>query len=229
MKKLVHRALAAGAALSACVAMTAGAGTAASAAPATPAAAPAAVAAPVPLTGSQLAASWTAPLSTRGRYIVDANNQAGQVSHNLPLGLDRAPIADILTGFHRLGINSVRLPFANAMIHDTAPVPDVAVTANPQLKGKTNDTYAVGYSVRSNAMSALLCAPAAAALPQSGRNVWFDHGDNRPATGGSTGSDWAPGYYKGQCTDDEYVAGVAFTWKWLHYGVPDALLCHPVK
>ncbi|GAA2785125.1 cellulase family glycosylhydrolase [Kitasatospora sp. CM 4170] len=650
MKKLVHRALAAGAALSACVAMTVGAGTAASAAPVVSAAAPAAAAAPVPLTGPQLAASWTAPLSTRGRYIVDAagnrfklkagnwagaqgtwqgsgsttdpaNNQAGQVSYNLPLGLDRAPIADILTGFHRLGINSVRLPFANAMIHDTAPVPDVAVTANPQLKGKTplqvydavvaaltadgfavilnnhttsyrfccgldgnerwnsgqstqaweddwvflvsrykdnkrvvgadlrnevrrdtwddpnwgmgdshdefaafeeagnrilqadpdmlvvmeginwygipaaifshgrpnltpvrtlsntlidsgklvyaahfygytgpantgagsgpgatsdpryqdftpeqlaqvvndealfvtqsgqhftapvwisefgaggrgdtdakgqawfdhftailaandtdfaiwplvgwqnagvpndswallhfdtagralsledpgdwrapywnrllaapsytgqvapgprwnmldldhtdfnvsrrmlarpdwspgnrkgncpdgqrlvglarsdgrglctdaggpatgpgdwvtvtderyvthgdwasgynklqcpDNTYAVGYSVHSNAMSALLCAPAAG-LPLSGRNVWFDHGDNRPASGGSTASDWAPGHYKGQCTDAEYVAGVAFTWKWLHYGVPDALLCRPVK
>jgi hypothetical protein len=88
--------------------------------------------------------------------------------------------------------------------------------------------FAVGYSVRSNAMSALLCAPAATALPNGGRTVWFDHGDNRPASGGSTGSDWAPGSYKGQCADDEYLAGVAYTWKWLHYGVPDALLCRPL-
>ncbi|MEU6933584.1 cellulase family glycosylhydrolase [Streptomyces sp. NPDC046374] len=89
-------------------------------------------------------------------------------------------------------------------------------------------TFAVGYSVKSNAMSALLCAPATATLPTNGRVLWFDHGDNRPATGGSNASDWAPGYYKGQCADGEYLAGVAFTWKWNHGGVPDALLCRPL-
>ncbi|WP_107094753.1 cellulase family glycosylhydrolase [Streptomyces sp. XY431] len=661
MNTFARRALAAGAALLACVAMTAGTGTAAGAAGAAETvgavgavgttASGAAGAAPAVLDGPALAASWTGPLSTRGRYIVDAsgarfklrsgnwagaqgtwqgsgpttdpaNNQAGQVSYNLPLGLDRAPIADILGGFHRLGINSIRLPFANALLHDRSTVPDVAVTANPQLRGKTplqvfdavvsaltadgfavilnnhttsyrfccgldgnerwnsgqstqqwiddwvfladrykdnkrvvgadlrnevrrdtwdnpnwglgdshdqyaafeeagnrilrtapdllvimeginwygipaagfshgrpqltpvrnlsnalidsgklvysahfygytgpantgaasgsagstsdpryqdftpaqlaqvvndealfvtqsgqhftapvwisefgaggrgstdakeqawfdnftrilaaNDTdfavwplvgwhtngvpndswalldfdtagrplsledpgdwrapywnrlinapsytgqvaptphwglldldhadldlsrrmlarpdwspgnrkgncpdgqrlvglarsdgrglctdagqpatgagdwvtvtderyvthgdwasgynklqcpdgtFAVGYSVSSNAMSALLCAPATAALPTADRTLWFDHGDNRPATGGSSGSDWAPGYYKGQCGDNEYFAGVAFTWRWLHYGVPDAVLCRPL-
>jgi hypothetical protein len=89
--------------------------------------------------------------------------------------------------------------------------------------------FAVGYSEQKNAMSALLCAPAATALPTTGRTVWFDHGDNRPATGGSTASDWAPGYYKGQCADNEYVAGVADTWAWLQYGVPDVLLCRPLN
>ncbi|MFJ9808738.1 glycoside hydrolase family 5 protein [Streptomyces sp. NPDC101158] len=89
-------------------------------------------------------------------------------------------------------------------------------------------TFAVGYSVNGNAMSALLCAPAATALPTTGRVLWFDHGDNRPATGGSNASDWAPGYHKGQCADHEYLAGVAYTWKWLHYGVPDAVLCRPL-
>ncbi|KIQ67328.1 glycoside hydrolase [Kitasatospora griseola] len=92
-----------------------------------------------------------------------------------------------------------------------------------------DNAFAVGYSVNRNAMSALLCAPAAAALPLTGRNVWFDGGDNRPATGGSAASDWAPGYYKGQCADDEYLAGVAYTWKWNHGGVPDALLCRPLN
>ncbi len=90
-------------------------------------------------------------------------------------------------------------------------------------------TFAVGYSVNSNAMSALLCAPSTAALPATTRTLWFDHGDNRPTTGGSSGSDWAPGYYKGQCGDNEYLAGVAFTWRWLHYGVPDAVLCRPLS
>ncbi|WP_459649782.1 glycoside hydrolase family 5 protein [Kitasatospora sp. Ki12] len=89
-------------------------------------------------------------------------------------------------------------------------------------------TFAVGYSVHGDAMAALLCAPAAGPLPLNGRGVWFDHGDNRPAAGGSAASDWAPGHYKGQCADTEYLAGVAYTWKWLHYGVPDALLCRPL-
>jgi len=113
-----------------------------------------------------LAASWTAPLHTVGRWIVDANgdrfrlvsgnwhgasgtwdgsgdpadpahNHAGEVANQLPLGLDRAPIAQILAGFHELGINSVRLQFSNEMIHDAAPVTDAAVAANPQLRGKT--------------------------------------------------------------------------------------------
>ncbi|MER5639178.1 cellulase family glycosylhydrolase [Kitasatospora sp. NPDC002227] len=92
-----------------------------------------------------------------------------------------------------------------------------------------DSTFAVGYSVHSNSMSALLCAPATAALPLTGHNVWFDHGDNRPAVGGSNASDWAVGYYKGQCGDNEYLAGVAYTWQWNHGGVPDALLCRPLS
>ncbi|MFE0459126.1 glycoside hydrolase family 5 protein [Kitasatospora sp. NPDC058965] len=92
-----------------------------------------------------------------------------------------------------------------------------------------DNTFAVGYSVNGNAMAALLCAPAGRSLPTAGHDTWFDHGDNRPAGAGSTGSDWAPGSYKGQCADGEYVAGVAYTWKWLQYGVPDALLCRPLS
>nr|WSX49034.1 glycoside hydrolase family 5 protein [Streptomyces sp. NBC_00974] len=91
-----------------------------------------------------------------------------------------------------------------------------------------DNTFAVGYGVNGNSMAALLCAPSATALPLTGRNVWFDHGDNRPAAGGSTASDWAPGAYKGQCADNEYLAGIAYTWKWNHGGVPDALLCRPL-
>ncbi|MET7288067.1 cellulase family glycosylhydrolase [Streptomyces sp. NPDC005573] len=111
-------------------------------------------------------ASWTAPLSTRGRYVVDAdgnrfrlkaanwdgaqgsyngsgdvadpaNHHAGQDSHGIPLGLDRAPLSQLLADFHQLGINTVRLPFSNEMIHATAAVPDGAVAANPQLRGRT--------------------------------------------------------------------------------------------
>ena len=131
---------------------------------AVPGSAPAAAPAPTP--GQALAASWQAPLHTSGRWIVDAagnrfrlvagnwhggsgtwdgsgdpadpaHNHAGEVSNQLPLGLDRAPIADILAGFHQLGLNSIRLQFSNQMIHDATPVTDAAVAANPQFKGKT--------------------------------------------------------------------------------------------
>jgi endoglucanase len=110
--------------------------------------------------------SWQAPLHTSGRWIVDAlgnrlrlvsgnwhgasgtwdgtgdpadpaHNHAGEVSRQIPLGLDRAPITQILAGFHELGINSIRLPFSNEMIHDPQPIPDAAVAANPGLRGRT--------------------------------------------------------------------------------------------
>lgn len=110
--------------------------------------------------------SWTPPLSTRGRWIVDANgdrfrlrsgnwhgasgtwngsgsvdddasHHAGENSGRIPLGLDRAGMDEIIAGFQELGINSVRLPFSNEMVHDTVPVTDGAVAANPALRGLT--------------------------------------------------------------------------------------------
>ncbi|MFB7668573.1 glycoside hydrolase family 5 protein [Kitasatospora sp. NPDC056138] len=162
MRKLVSRALAASAAMSALLAPAPGA------VAAEPGRTPpvTAAAAPKALTGPELAASWTGPLSTRGRYVVDAggnrfklqagnwegaqgtwtgsgatgdpaNNQSGEPSFDIPLGLDRAPMSRILAGFHSLGLNSIRLPFADAMIQDTTKVPDAAVAANPQLRGDT--------------------------------------------------------------------------------------------
>ncbi|EGX54579.1 glycosyl hydrolase [Streptomyces zinciresistens K42] len=116
--------------------------------------------------GVAAAGNWTPPLSTRGRWIVDANgdrfklrsgnwhgasgtwtgsgdpeadsNQhAGENSGRIPLGLDRAPMAEIIAGFLEIGINSVRLPFSNEMIRDSRPVTDRAVAANPSLRGRT--------------------------------------------------------------------------------------------
>ncbi|WP_430782420.1 glycoside hydrolase family 5 protein [Actinoplanes sp. G11-F43] len=109
---------------------------------------------------------WTAPLSTRGRWIVDAdgdrfklrsgnwhgasgtwngsgsdtddaNHHAGENAGRVPLGLDRAPVADIVAGFRAIGLNSVRLPFSSEMVRDTRPVADTAVAANPQWRGRT--------------------------------------------------------------------------------------------
>lgn len=111
-------------------------------------------------------ASWTGPLHTEGSRIVDAdgndfqlksgnwhgasgtwngsgdvddpaNHHDGEHSHGIPLGLDRASMDDIVGSFHELGINSIRLPFSNDMIDDEATVPDEAVAANPELRGKT--------------------------------------------------------------------------------------------
>ncbi|MFD5497886.1 glycoside hydrolase family 5 protein [Streptomyces sp. NPDC127091] len=133
---------------------------AAAAAPQEPATEPASVSA------SASAEDWTAPLSTRGRWIVDAdgdrfklrsgnwhgasgtwngsgsrdedaNHHAGENSGRMPLGLDRAPMAEIIAGFRELGLNSIRLPFSNEMIHDGRPVTDDAVAANPALRGRT--------------------------------------------------------------------------------------------
>ncbi|MEU4620743.1 cellulase family glycosylhydrolase [Actinoplanes sp. NPDC023801] len=109
---------------------------------------------------------WTGPLSTRGRYIVDADGQrfklrsgnwhgasgtwngsgdpagnaghhAGENSGRIPLGLDRASLGAVVAGFRELGLNSVRLPFSNEMLRDTHPVTDAAVAANPELRGST--------------------------------------------------------------------------------------------
>ncbi|EJD40223.1 cellulase [Auricularia subglabra TFB-10046 SS5] len=113
-----------------------------------------------------LVPDWTPPLSTSGRYVVDARGQrfklksanwhgasgtwngsgdknndaeshSGENSHNLPLGLQYVAIDDMLDSFEQLGINSIRLPFSNEMLHDTGKVPDEWVAANPQFKGKT--------------------------------------------------------------------------------------------
>ncbi len=88
------------------------------------------------------------------------------------------------------------------------------------------DSYFVGYSVVGGAFSAGLCARARGALGRSGRTVWFDRGDGRPA--GGPGGEFAPGAYKGQCAGDEYVAGVAYTGRIGSGRTPDALLCRRV-
>lgn len=141
------------------VLLLAGAASPATTAAASATAAPAPAAAPVD-------APWTPPLSTRGRYIVDAqgnrfrlrsgnwdgaqgswngsgdqgdpaNYHAGQDSHGIPLGLDRASLPALLADFRALGLNTIRLPFSSEMLHSTTPVPDAAVAANPDMRGRT--------------------------------------------------------------------------------------------
>ncbi|NEC51213.1 glycoside hydrolase, partial [Actinospica acidiphila] len=83
-------------------------------------------------------------------------------------------------------------------------------------------------SVRGAAVSAALCREATpGALPAAaGRTVWFDRGDNRGTS--PKGGDFARGHYKGQCADDEYAAGIAWTGRLGSARTPDALYCRPL-
>ena len=51
-------------------------------------------------------------------------------------GLDHAPLETIVEQIRQIGVNSVRLPWANETLEHDPLVSDYAVAANPQLKGK---------------------------------------------------------------------------------------------
>ncbi|MGW6422646.1 glycoside hydrolase family 5 protein [Nocardia sp. NPDC055053] len=88
-------------------------------------------------------------------------------------------------------------------------------------------SFMIGYSLNGDAMSGILCAPGSKPLAGAGRTLWFDRGDNRPASG--EGGDWAEGYYKGQCNADEYVAGIAFSGANRRGNRPQALYCRTLS
>ncbi|MGW3076518.1 hypothetical protein [Kitasatospora sp. NPDC001132] len=85
-------------------------------------------------------------------------------------------------------------------------------------------SFVSGYGRNGRTMS-VLCAKSASPLGTSIRTLWFDKGDNRPAT--ASGGDFAYGFAKGQCANDEFVAGVAYSQPWwqLWAARPYALLC----
>ena len=87
------------------------------------------------------------PLSTSGRFIVDAHGNRVRLAGvnwygasedlGVPVGLDtvhRDQLAQLIAGF---GFNSVRFPFSAWMTEQTAPVPDQYLAANPDLSGST--------------------------------------------------------------------------------------------
>ena len=86
------------------------------------------------------------PLHTSGRKILDAKNQTVRLravnwfgfdqKEFVAGGLDHAPLAAIIEQIHALGLNSVRLPWANETVEKDPIVPDSAVKANPQFRGK---------------------------------------------------------------------------------------------
>jgi len=86
------------------------------------------------------------PLHTDGHRILDAAGHAVRLTsvnwygfdqkEYVPGGLDHAPLAKIVEQIRAIGVNSVRLPWANETLeHDPLP-PEYAISANPQFKGK---------------------------------------------------------------------------------------------
>jgi endoglucanase len=86
------------------------------------------------------------PLHTEGHQIVDAAGHAVRLTsvnwygfdqkEYVAGGLDHAPLDAVIQQIQQIGVNSVRLPWANETLEHNPPVPDYAVAANPQFKGK---------------------------------------------------------------------------------------------
>ncbi len=86
------------------------------------------------------------PLHTEGRRIVDASGHPIRLTsvnwygfdekEYVPGGLDHAPLARIIEQVRAIGVNSVRLPWANETLEHNPVVPDYAVAANPEFRGK---------------------------------------------------------------------------------------------
>jgi endoglucanase len=104
----------------------------------------AAMCAAIPLAAQE--AGIVPSLHTDGHRIVDAAGRPVRLTsvnwygfdekEYVAGGLDHAPLATIIAQIRALGVNSVRLPWANETLeHDPLP-PAYAVAANPQFKGK---------------------------------------------------------------------------------------------
>ena len=86
------------------------------------------------------------PLHAEGHQIVDAAGHIVRLTsvnwygfdegEYVAGGLDHAPLETIITQIRAIGVNSVRLPWANETLEHNPPPPTYAVAANPQFKGK---------------------------------------------------------------------------------------------
>jgi len=91
------------------------------------------------------AAAPQGPLSTSGRYIVDARGRRIRLAgvnwygahedDGVVSGLERTGRRALAARIASLGFNSVRLPFSLWMTEQTTPVPDEYLGANPDLSG----------------------------------------------------------------------------------------------
>ena len=86
------------------------------------------------------------PLHTDGHRIVDSTGNTVRLTsvnwygfdekEYVAGGLDHAPLAKIIEQIQNIGVNSVRLPWANETLERNPLPPAYAVAANPQFKGK---------------------------------------------------------------------------------------------
>ena len=86
------------------------------------------------------------PLHTEGYKIVDSQGRALRLTsvnwfgfdeqEFIAGGLDHAPLATIIEQIKKIGVNSVRLPWANEVLESNPAPPEYAIAANPQFKGK---------------------------------------------------------------------------------------------
>ncbi len=86
------------------------------------------------------------PLHTNGHNILDSKGHRVRLTsvnwygfdqkEFVVGGLDHAPLDAIVKEITELGVNSVRLPWANETLERNPLVPDYAVKVNPQFKGK---------------------------------------------------------------------------------------------
>jgi endoglucanase len=91
-------------------------------------------------------AAVTPPLHTAGHQILDAHGHPIRLTsvnwygfdekEYVVGGLDHAPLNAIVDQIQKIGVNSVRLPWANETLERNPLVADYAVAANPQFKGK---------------------------------------------------------------------------------------------
>ena len=98
------------------------------------------------LTASAQQPNLVPPLHTSGYQILDTKGHAIRLTsvnwygfdekEYVAGGLDHAPLATIIGQIRAIGVNSVRLPWANETLEKNPLVPDYAVAANPQFKGK---------------------------------------------------------------------------------------------
>src|SRR5579863_2080632 len=98
------------------------------------------------LNSSARAQQVNPPFHTSGYQIVDSANRPIRLAganwygfyeeEFVPGGLDHAPLDAIVAQIHELGLNSVRLPWANETLERNPLVPEYAVKANPQFRGK---------------------------------------------------------------------------------------------
>ncbi len=86
------------------------------------------------------------PLRTQGKQIVDATGRRVRLTsvnwygfdqkEFVVGGLDQAPLDTIVAQLKEIGVNSVRLPWANETLERDPLLADYAVAANPRFKGK---------------------------------------------------------------------------------------------